>query len=114
MSTKPDQPRPGSPGEKYPHTVVANCTRVQAELLIRYDHHRVRVGDRWGIMITYPWMTLESIAEPLTVRVLLNPAPRHARSEDEVRSIIFKHPLAPNEVQAVIDALDFRPGPEQE
>ncbi len=97
----------------FPNTLVADCNLEQAELLIHFDHHRVQAQGRWGILITDPWMMLETLAEPLSVTVLLNPAPRHARSEDEVRSIIFKHPLAAPSVQAVIDQLAFHLGPDE-
>lgn len=86
---------------------VAVCTRAQAEILVRYDHHRVKVGSRWGIMITYPWMPLEEAQEPLQVRVIFNPAPKHLPSPDQVRAVVFQHPLAPEEVQRIIDQLAF-------
>src|SRR5215208_3025418 len=85
----------------------AVCTRNQAETLVRYDHHRVRVENRWGIMITYPWMPLEEAQEPLIVKVLFNPASKYNFSSDQVRAMIFKHPLAPEEVQKIIDQLEF-------
>lgn len=92
-----------------PDTIQATaiCTRAQAEVLVRYDHHRVKVGNQWGILITYPWMPLEEAQEPLVARVLFNPAPRHPASSDQIRQIIFKHPLAPKEVQDIIDQLQF-------
>ncbi len=89
------------------YEAVAACTWEQAEILVRYDHHRVKVAERWGIMITYPWMPLEEAQEPLLVKVIFNPAPRHIPSPDQIRAIIFKHPLAPQEVQNIIDQLQF-------
>ncbi len=86
---------------------VAVCTRAQAEILVRYDHHRVKVGSRWGIMITYPWMPLEEAEQPLRVKVIFNPAPKHLPSPDQIRAVVFKHPLAPEEVQRIIDQLQF-------
>lgn len=86
---------------------AAVCPRPQAELLVQYDHHRVKVANRWGIMITYPWMPLEEAADPLQVIVVFNPAPRHVPDPDQVRAIVLKHLLAPAEVQAVIDQLVF-------
>jgi hypothetical protein len=74
---------------------------------VQFDHHRVKVGDRWGIMITYHWMPVGEAADPLVVRVIFNPAPRHLPSTDQVRAVIFKHPLAPEAVQRVIDQLVF-------
>lgn len=90
-----------------PLQATAVCTRAQAEVLVRFDHHRVKVGGRWGIMITYPWMPLEEAPEPLRVKVLFNPAPKHMPSPDQLRVMIFKHPLAPQEVQSIIDQLQF-------
>jgi hypothetical protein len=90
-----------------PYEVFAICRRDQATLLVQHDHHRVKVGDRWGIMITYPWMPLEEAAEPLIVKVIFHPAPRHGGSPEQVRAIIFKHPLAPDSIQQVINQLVF-------
>ncbi len=87
--------------------VTAVCSREQAEVLVRYDHHRVKVENRWGILITYPWMPLEEAQEPLVPKVIFNPAPKHNISPDQVRAIIFKHPLAPEEVQEIVDRLQF-------
>lgn len=89
------------------HFANAVCTRAQAETLVRFDHHRVKVENRWGIMITYPWLPLEEAQEPLVVRILFNPASKHLTSPDAVRRMIFKHPLAPEAVQRIIDTLEF-------
>ncbi len=89
------------------HQATAACTRAQAEVLVRFDHHRVRIAGRWGIMITYPWLPLEEAPDPLVVRVLFNPAPQYLPSPDQVRQVVFKHPLAPAEVQAIVDQLQF-------
>ncbi len=86
----------------------AVCTREQAEVLVRYDHHRVQVEGRWGILITYPWIPLEETPEPLVAKVLFNPAPKHLPSPAQIHAVIFKHPLAPKEVQEIIDQLQFR------
>ena len=86
---------------------VAICTRAQAETLVLFDHHRVQVEGRWGIMITYPWMPIEEAQEPLAVKVLFNPVPRHLPDPDQLRAMIFKHPLAPPEVQKIVAALEF-------
>lgn len=92
--------------DSYQSTAV--CTRSQAEILVRFDHHRVKVENRWGIMITYPWMPLEEAQAPLVVKVVFNPAPKHLPSPDQIRAVIFKHPLAPEEVQRIIDNLEFK------
>lgn len=86
---------------------VAVCTRSQAETLVHYDHHRVKVGNRWGIMITHPWLPLEEARDPLLVKVIFNPAPKYNPSSDQIRAIVFKHPLAPQEIQDMIVQLNF-------
>jgi hypothetical protein len=91
-----------------PYTLSAVCAPDQAAELIQYDHHQVVVQDCWGILITYPWLTLESAEEPRIALVHCNPAPNHTASEDQIRVMIRKHPLAPPHVQALIDQLDFQ------
>ena len=86
---------------------VAVCTRSQAETLVQYDHHRVKVENRWGIMITYPLLPLEEAQEPLFVKVIFNPAPQYDPSLEQIRAIVFKHRLAPAEIQDMIGRLDF-------
>jgi hypothetical protein len=88
---------------------AAGCNRTQAELLVQFDHHQVVVNGIWGILITYPWMPLETAPEPLVAVVVLNPAPRHLPAEHQVRNAIRKHPLAPQHVQALVDELVFTP-----
>lgn len=86
---------------------VAVCTRSQAETLVHYDHHRVIVENRWGIMITYPLLPLEDAQDPLYVKVIFNPAPKYKPSPDQIRAIVFKHRLAPPEIQEIIGQLNF-------
>jgi hypothetical protein len=90
------------------HQAAAHCTRAQAEILVQFDHHRVRVEKRWGIMITYPWMPLEEAQEPFMVNVIFNPAPSHIPDPDQIRAIVRKHPPAPEAVQNIIDQLQFQ------
>jgi hypothetical protein len=87
---------------------IAICSRSQAETLVKFDHHRVKVENRWGILITYPWMPLEEAQEPLIAKVLFNPAPKHLPTPEQIHRIIFQHPLAPEIVQAIIDQLQFQ------
>lgn len=91
-----------------PHQMQAVCTRAQAQAVVDFDHHRVRVGERWGLLITYPWMPLEDAPEPLLALVVFNPAPAYFKNEEDLRQMIFQHPLAPETVQQIIEALDFR------
>lgn len=87
--------------------VLARCTREEAAALVGYDHHRVKVGGRWGILITYHWMPLEEAQEPLVVKVVFNPSPKHLPTEEAARKMVFQHPLAPADVQEMIDGLKF-------
>jgi hypothetical protein len=77
-----------------PSQAVALCTRVQAETLVKYDHHTVRVDGRPGVMLTYEWMPLEEHSGPFVLTVVFHSAE--------------KHPAAPEEIQAVVDELEFR------
>lgn len=78
----------------YPDQAVAICTREQADQLVNYDHHVVKVNGRPAVMLTYEWMPVEEHAGPLVLTVIF----RHAE----------KHPRAPEEIQAVVDGLQFR------
>jgi hypothetical protein len=92
-----------------PPSLVTVCDRRQAEQLAAFDHHQVVVKDCWGILITYHWLPVEDAPEPLIATVFFNPAPNHTTSEGQIRMMIRKHPVAPPDVQAVIDQLTFRP-----
>ena len=91
-----------------PTTMTATCERRQAEQLVSFDHHQVIVKDCWGILITYHWMSIEESPEPLTATVVFNPAPNHKMTEDQIRMMFRKHPIAPPNVQFIIDQLTFR------
>lgn len=79
----------------YPDQAQAWCSRDQAERLVSFDHHRVRVGGRQGVMLTYHWLPLETAVEPLLLTVVFHYAEQH--------------PPAPPEVQVIIDQLTFTP-----
>ncbi len=76
--------------------VVAQCRRELAELLLPYDHHRVWVRGRPGVMLTYEWMMQMELPETLPLKVVF-PPPSTANA----------HPFAPPAVQAIIDQLEF-------
>jgi hypothetical protein len=78
----------------YPDQAVALCTRQQAEQLINYDHHVIQMDGRAGVMLTYEWMPLEEHPGPFLLTVVFHYAE--------------KHPLAPNEIQAIVDELSFQ------
>lgn len=76
---------------------VAWCSRQQAEVLIRYDHHQVQVQGRPALLLTYLWMMdltpLDEMAEPLLLTVDL--------------TYPENHPVAPDSVQWIVDQLEF-------
>lgn len=78
----------------FPDQAVAICTREQAEALINYDHHTIRINGRAGIMLTYEWVPLEKHAPPFLLTVVF----RYAE----------KHPPAPAEIQSLVDGLRFQ------
>ena len=94
-----------------PIQVAAKCTTAQSEKLIWFDHHRVKVGERWGIMITYHWMAEKEAKEYFVVKVVFNPSPLHLPTEDAARVVVFQHPAAPQDVQEIIDQLEFSDAP---
>ena len=81
---------------KYPdERRQARCPRAAAPLLLRYDHHVVRVDGRPALLRTYDWAAESPDRWPdeLPFTVSFTYAPGH--------------PAAPAEVQRVIDALAF-------
>jgi len=76
--------------------LFAVCNRQQAEQLVNYDHHHIRVNARLGIMLTYHWMPLEDAVEPLLLKVVFHDSAR-------------QHPPAPPDVHNVIMNLQFSP-----
>ncbi len=78
----------------YPNQAVAICTRAQAEQLVKYDHHVVKVNSRAGVMLTYEWMPIEEHAGPFILIVVFH----H----------VEKHPRAPQAIQSIVDELTFQ------
>lgn len=78
---------------------TALCNRKQAEVLIQYDHHQVQVQGRPALLLTYLWMMdlipLDEMPEPLQLTVDLTYAQGH--------------PIAPENVQRIVDQLQFLP-----
>jgi hypothetical protein len=69
-------------------------------LLLRYDHHVVRILGRRALLLTYHWQAIEQGTVPeggelLPFEVSFTYAPGH--------------PSAPAEVQAIVDSLSFIP-----
>jgi hypothetical protein len=78
----------------HPNQASAICTPEQAEILVNYDHHAVRVNGRLGVMLTYAWMPVEEHVGPFVLTVVFHYAE--------------KHPMAPEAIQSVIDGLHFQ------
>jgi hypothetical protein len=78
----------------HPDQAVAICTREQAEALAAYDHHVVQVNGRPGVMLTYAWMPVEEHSGPFVLTVVFHYAE--------------KHPAAPEEIQSIVDGLNFQ------
>lgn len=89
-----------------PVRLVALCERPVAETLAAYDHHRVVVGECWGVILTASWDLAEAAA-PLALTVVFHPAPGRALDAAAIRRAIQKHPPAPAGVQSVVDRLQF-------
>ena len=77
-----------------PDQAVAMCTCEQALQLAEYDHYRVMVSGRAGLLLTKEWFPLEEHNGPF------------------VLTVIFHHiedlPLVPEHVQTLIDGLKFQ------
>ena len=78
----------------YPDQAVALCSRQQAELLVPYDHHVVRVDARAGVMLTYEWLPFDEHSGPFVLTVVFHSAD--------------KHPSAPAEIQSIVEGLRFQ------
>jgi hypothetical protein len=78
----------------YPNQAIAICAREQAEQLVNYDHHVVHLNGRAGVMLTYKWMPIEEHTGPFVLTVVFH----HAE----------KHPRAPQEIQSLVDGLQFQ------
>jgi hypothetical protein len=78
----------------YPDQAVAICTREQAEQLVDFDHHTIRINGLTGVMLTYEWMPLEEHAPLFLLTVVFRYADRH--------------PVAPAEIQSLLDGLSFQ------
>jgi hypothetical protein len=86
--------------------LAALCDRQQADALEPYDHHRVVVGDCWGVLLTYGWSSAPD-GGPLLAQVVFHPDAERIADPAAVRRIVQRHPPAPASVQALIDTLLF-------
>jgi len=77
-----------------PDQAIAICTREQADQLVNYDHQRVNVSGRPGILLTHEWSPIEEHVGPFVLTVVFH----HAEAL----------PLAPDEIQALVNKLKFQ------
>lgn len=86
--------RPPTFNQIHPNQATAICKQVQAEQLINYDHHRVIVLEKMGVLLTYEWMPIEEHIGPFVLTVVFH----HADA----------HPPAPDEIQTLVNGLKFQ------
>ena len=77
-----------------PDQAVAICTREQALQFAEYDHYRVMISGRAGLLLTKEWFPLEEHGGPFILTVIFH----H----------VEEHPLAPEHIQTLIDGLKFQ------
>ncbi|MCE9645768.1 MAG: hypothetical protein K8S20_07190 [Chloroflexi bacterium] len=87
-------PRPSNFNQINPDQAIAICSREQAEELVRYDHHRVNISGRPGILLTLEWMPIEDHQGPFVLTVVFH----HTEL----------HPPAPDEIQTLVNSLKFQ------
>ena len=83
---------------KYPdERWVAACPIIDAELLLKYDHHTVWIDGRKAVLLTYPWASINMESQGETL--------------DCVVSFTYAngHPSAPQSIQRIVDRLIFTP-----
>ena len=70
---------------------LVSCGVDVARRLLRFDHHRVRVDGKLGVLVTYPLMGRQ-LTGPVDLWIV-------------VHDSASRHPTAPAEAQAIVDAL---------
>ena len=78
----------------HPNQATAICTQAQAGQLINYDHHRVTILGKTGVLLTHEWMPIEEHIGPFVLTVVFH----HANT----------HPPAPDEIQTLVNRLRFQ------
>lgn len=71
-----------------PDQAIAICTRQQAEQLADYDHHRVNVSGRAGVLLTDAWMPIEEHVGPFVLTVVFHYADAHLPAPDEIQTLV--------------------------
>lgn len=97
-----------APAVRLPDLLTATCTLAQAEQLLYYDHHRVQVQGRWGVMLTHHWMMDPGRLDPLLVHVRLGFGREYGLTEAEISAAIQRHPPAPMAILTLVGQLDFQ------
>ena len=82
--------RPSNFNQIHPNQATAICTRAQAEQLVNYDHHRITVLDKAGVLLTYEWMPIEEHIGPFVLTVVFHHAEVHPPSPDEIQILVNK------------------------
>lgn len=83
--------------KKYPdQRALAVAPVAHQRLLRRYDHHVVQIGGRPALLLTYEW---DTIVRPPNTEWPFEVSFTYAAG----------HPVAPAEVQSVVDSLAFVP-----
>lgn len=77
-----------------PDQAIALCSREQAAQLAEYDHYRVNVLGREGVLLTGTWSLTETNAPPFILTVIFRSA--------------SQSPLAPEQVQKLVNELKFQ------
>lgn len=75
----------------------SSCPREAAPLLLRFDHHVVRINGRAALLRTYHWAADAPAAWPVTLPFEVS------------FTYAAGHPSAPDDVQQLIDTLHFTP-----
>jgi hypothetical protein len=73
---------------------IAICTHEQAEQLVHYDHHQVNILSRRGVLLTHEWTPIEKHIGPFVLTVVFH------QTEN--------YPIAPDEIQALVNKLSFQ------
>ena len=77
-----------------PDQAIAICTPEQAHQLVEFDSQRVLVSERAGLLLTSSWQPIENHVGPFVLTVVFH----HTEA----------HPPVPDEIQALVNTLNFQ------
>jgi hypothetical protein len=83
-------PRPTNFNQIHPNQATAICNRAQAEQLVNYDHHRVTVLGRQGVLLTYEWMPIEEHIGPFVLTIVFHHAEMHPPASPAIQDVVNK------------------------